>query len=209
MKRCLACDSHFESSIMNYPACGAGPATVDGFCAYAPEYSDGGGGFKAHYFSELAKLEENNFWFRARNKLINWALNTYRPSFCSFLEVGCGTGYVLSGISKEFPHATLYGSEIFSAGLDYSSARLPLVDFMQMDARKIPYFEEFDVVGVFDVLEHIEEDEAVLEQLYIALRPKGVLLITVPQHTWLWSASDEYACHVRCYTATASIKKYN
>lgn len=201
MKRCLACDEHFEASLMNCPACGAVPALVDGFCAYAPEYSHGGGGFKAHYFSELAQLEETNFWFRSRNQLITWALNKYSPNFRSLLEIGCGTGYVLSGISKAFSHATLHGSEIFTAGLEFAAARLPMVDFLQMDARNIPYYEEFDVVGAFDVLEHIEEDETVLEQVCFALRPKGILLITVPQHMWLWSASDEYACHVRRYTA--------
>jgi 2-polyprenyl-3-methyl-5-hydroxy-6-metoxy-1,4-benzoquinol methylase len=71
---------------------------------------------------------------------------------------------------------------------------------MQMDARRVPFVEEFDAIGAFDVLEHIEEDKTVLAQLYGAIKPGGVLLLTVPQHPWLWSASDEYACHVRRYT---------
>jgi SAM-dependent methyltransferase len=72
---------------------------------------------------------------------------------------------------------------------------------MQMDARRIPFQEEFDAIGAFDVLEHIEEDTTVLRQTWQALRPGGVLLVTVAQHSWLWSASDEYACHVRRYAA--------
>ncbi len=71
-----------------------------------------------------------------------------------------------------------------------------------MDARRIPYVDEFDVIGAFDVLEHIPEDEAVLVQLRSALKPGGGLLITVPQHPRLWSSADVYACHVRRYTAS-------
>ena len=63
----------------------------------------------------------------------------------------------------------------------------------------MPFVEEFDAIGAFDVLEHIKEDESVLAQLHSALMPGGVLLLTVPQHPWLWSASDEHACHVRGY----------
>jgi SAM-dependent methyltransferase len=68
-----------------------------------------------------------------------------------------------------------------------------------MDARQVPYVDEFDVIGTFDVLEHIEEDEFVLEQMFQALRPGGGIAITVPQHPWLWSQQDEIACHVRRY----------
>jgi hypothetical protein len=57
------------------------------------------------------------------------------------------------------------------------------------------------VVGVFDVLEHIEDDEGVLGQIYDSLVYGGGVLITVPQHRWLWSTVDEAACHVRRYTA--------
>jgi SAM-dependent methyltransferase len=70
-----------------------------------------------------------------------------------------------------------------------------------MDARHIPHESELDAIGAFDVLEHIEEDEAVLQQIFKALKPGGMVYITVPQHRWLWSAVDEYACHVRRYDA--------
>lgn len=202
MKRCLVCEAHFTSQATDCPACGGRPTFVDGFSAYAPEYSHDGGGFKASYFSELARLEEANFWFRARNRLIVWALQTYCPDARSILEVGCGTGYVLSGIARAFPHACLNGSEIFTAGLGFAAARLPSVKFMQMDARNIPFYEEFDVIGAFDVLEHIEEDGLVLSQMRDALKPGGYMILTVPQHGWLWSAVDEYACHVRRYEST-------
>lgn len=202
MKRCLSCNVCYASSIRNCPNCGFVPALVDGFDSYAPDFAHGGGGFKSNYFFELARLEEANFWFRSRNQLIIWAIENYCPNFQSLLEIGCGTGYVLSGVSKRFPHSTLYGSEIFIAGLGCAYARFPSAKFMQMDARNIPFKEEFDVIGAFDVLEHIEDDECVLAQVHAALKPHGFILITVPQHAWLWSSIDEYACHVRRYTAS-------
>jgi SAM-dependent methyltransferase len=201
MKRCLSCNACYASSIHICPSCDFVPALMDGFDSYAPDFAHDGGGFKSNYFSELARLEETNFWFRSRNQLIIWAIEKYCPNFKSFLEIGCGTGYVLSGVSKRFPHSTLFGSEIFIAGLGFAANRLPSTKFMQMDARNIPFENEFDVVGAFDVIEHIKEDKLVLQNLFQAVKPGGSLLLTVPQHQWLWSAADDYACHERRYLA--------
>lgn len=195
---CSAINSDLKAAC---PKCGFLPKIINGFCAFAPNLANDGGGFKSSYFSKLAQLEETNFWFRSRNHLILWALKKYCDNFSSFLEIGCGTGYVLSGISKQFPRAILQGSEIFIAGLSFAAARLPSVNLMQMDARNIPFGNEFDVIGAFDVLEHIEEDVLVLAQMHAALKPHGFMLLTVPQHTWLWSNVDEHACHVRRYNA--------
>lgn len=200
MKICLKCNEIFSSEGWVCPVCGYEPVRINDIEAHAIEFANGGGGFRSEYFAELARLEGANFWFRARNELILWALRTYKPDAQNFLEVGCGTGFVLSGIAEAHPDMSLSGSEIFLEGLSHAVARVPSAKFMQMDARHIPFADEFDAIGAFDVLEHIEEDETVLAQLYKALKPEGVLLLTVPQHPWLWSTSDEYACHVRRYT---------
>jgi SAM-dependent methyltransferase len=118
----------------------------------------------------------------------------------SFLEIGCGTGFVLNGVRTAFPGVDAAGSELFVEALGYASERLPGVHFMQMDARHIPFRQALDVVGAFDVIEHIEDDEGVLREVHLALRPGGTLLLTVPQHPWLWSDQDDYAHHVRRYT---------
>lgn len=164
-------------------------------------------GFKSHYFKELAELEAGNFWFRSRNKLIIWAIHNHIPDLKSFLEIGCGTGFVITAISKKFPMAKLSGSEYFEEGLEFARQRLPSATFTQMDARCIPINTELDAIGAFDVLEHIEEDEVVLQQVMKALKPGGFLFVTVPQHRWLWSAVDENACHIRRYTSNELHKK--
>ena len=200
MMRCASCDGALEAGNTACPACGFAPAEVDGFAAFAPQFAHAGGGFNASDFAPLAALEEAHFWFRARNELLMWALDRYCAPFRSYLEIGCGTGYVLQGVSRSFPQAELTGSEIFTAGLQFAGRRIPRARLVQMDARRIPFEAEFDVVGAFDVLEHIAEDDAVLAQVWRALRPGGHLLLTVPQHEWLWSAADEHARHQRRYS---------
>jgi SAM-dependent methyltransferase len=150
---------------------------------------------------ELARLEAGNFWFRARNRLIAWAIGRYFPGARSLLEVGCGTGFVLAGIAAAFPAVRLAGSEAASEGLALAATRAPGASLMQMDARHIPFRGEFDVVGGFDVIEHVEDDRAVLAELRAAAVPGGGVLLTVPQHPALWSEYDARAGHVRRYRA--------
>lgn len=172
---------------------------LNGHLAFAPELANENEGFEAEYFQKLFELESDNFWFRSRNQLIVWALKRYFPRAESFLEIGCGTGFVLSGIQKALPRLSLTGSEAFSAGLSLAAQRLPGVELFQMDARRIPFREEFDVVGAFDVLEHIKEDSEVLAQMHQATRKAGGIIVTVPHHPFLWSPVDDYARHVRRY----------
>ncbi len=155
MKRCLACEGRFESDDWTCPRCGYRPALHNEIFQFAEVPLNARTGFKADYFARLAGIEEVNFWFRARNELIQWALCNYFPNAKSFLEVGCGTGFVLAGIHEKFPRTRLAGSEIFADGLVIARSRLPQVEFYQMDAQRIPFECEFDVVGAFDVLEHL------------------------------------------------------
>jgi SAM-dependent methyltransferase len=95
---------------------------------------------------------------------------------------------------------SLAGSELFPEGLPFARRRAPGAELFQMDARAIPFAAEFDVAGAFDVLEHVEEDERVLAELHRSVRPGGGIVLTVPQHPWLWSAMDDLAQHQRRYT---------
>jgi SAM-dependent methyltransferase len=174
---------------------------VEGFLSFAPEESQCSEGFQASHFAKLAAAEAGNFWFRSRNQLIIWAIQRFFPTARNFCEIGCGTGFVLSGVKIACPSLLLCGSEIFSTGLGFAKERLENVELYQMDARRIPFVDEFDVIGAFDVLEHITEDERVLREIYKALKPEGGIILTVPQHQFLWSPTDELACHVRRYEA--------
>jgi len=174
---------------------------VEGFPAFAPEIASDSRGFDAATYHELAQLEARNFWFRSRNRLIAWALKRYFGAARNFLEIGCGTGYVLSGVAEALPALRLSGSEVSSSGLVHAAKRVPQAQLMQMDARNIPFVEEFDVIGAFDVVEHIEDDGQVLRQICRALATNAGVLLTVPQHPFLWSEYDVRAHHVRRYRA--------
>jgi len=117
------------------------------------------------------------------------------------LEIGCGTGFVTQAIANAFPAMKIIGSEYFEEGLMYARNRVPDANFIQLDARVLPFKSRFSVIGAFDVLEHIKEDDLVLENINKALIQGGTLFLTVPQHQWLWSKADVHACHERRYTA--------
>jgi SAM-dependent methyltransferase len=165
------------------------------------------GGFDEESFQHLPEAEEKSFWFRSRNSLIVWALQRYFPRARSMLEVGCGTGFVLAGVRKAFPEMRLVGGELYRAGLAVAAQRVPDAELLELDARDLAFDGEFDVVGAFDVLEHIAEDALALREMHSALRPGGGLLVTVPQHPRLWSAVDEYSQHVRRYTRADLLEK--
>lgn len=179
---------------------------VDGIACYAPEMIGAETGYDPAGHAELARLEADNWWFTSRNQLIIDALTRFFPGARSFLEIGCGTAFVLSGIHAALPGTRLAGTELFLSGLAEAARRLPTAFLAQMDARRIPFRETFSVVGAFDVIEHIETDDEVLQQVRQALEPGGGLMLTVPQHEWLWSLADEQAHHVRRYT-NASLRK--
>ena len=202
MKVCLQCGSAFAHSSWSCPACGFSPVQTGRCVSLIPGGLAKPSGYDVSFFPQLAELEEHNFWFRARTALITWALGSYFPAASKFLEVGCGTGTVLHGVSRAFPAMELFASEPFVEGLAFAQQRVRHATYLQMDGRAIPFAEEFDVIGAFDVLEHIDEDEAVLAQMHRAARKGGGLLLAVPQHQFLWSPQDDAAGHVRRYNAS-------
>lgn len=175
--------------------------------SFAPDLARAEASYPASYHEEIHRLESGHFWFQGRNRLILWAIRRHFPEVRSFLEVGCGTGFVLSAIQKALPKAEIFGGEMFSEGLSFAAARTPGATLLQLDARRIPFRDHFDLIGAFDVIEHIREDELVLSEMCRALRPSGGLLLTVPQHPWLWSPVDDFAGHVRRYRKRELVAK--
>jgi SAM-dependent methyltransferase len=207
-RRCLAC-SAVELVATSEPiwplgwrcaACGHVVEQGQGIPMFAPELADTVSGMDPAGFATLSKYEDDHFWFVARNELIAGLVNKFFPDAHRFLEIGCGNGAVLRAIASLRPWERLVGSELHPSGLTYARQRLPSgVEFVQMDARRIPAVGVFDLTGAFDVIEHIANDEAVLRGLRSATQVGGGVIIAVPQHPWMWSRADDAALHQRRY----------
>ena len=175
MIQCPTCDAVGADDMRRCVSCGFSVEQIEGFDAWAPKLSRASSSefFDPEKFKELAELEHSNFWFQARNELILWALKNYFSEIRSFAEIGCGTGFVLSAVEKALPDAEVIGAELFIKGLKLAAQRCSRAKLIQIDARRIPFRSYFDVIGIFDVLEHIEDDTTVLAQIGRALVPGG------------------------------------
>src|SRR4051794_23065371 len=181
MRACVRCQTTFASPSWTCPHCGFAPEADGGHLRFAPEFG-GEEGFLEESFDHLEAIEDRSFWFRARNELIAATLRTHFPQARSFLEVGCGTGYVAADLRRRFPDLRIAAGDPFDAGVAIALKRIGGDEVFQVDARKLPYEAEFDVAGAFDVLEHIREHDVALAQMCRAVVPGGGVIITVPQH---------------------------
>lgn len=153
------------------------------------------------HFAPLFAVEDRHFWFRARARLIATLVQqivTSLPSGYRVLEVGCGTGQVLRVLEQTCTRGIVMGMDLFIEGLRFARRRVN-VPLIQSDIHASPFTVGFEVIGLFDVLEHLPDDRAVLRDLHAMLSPGGVLILTVPAHQSLWSYFDEAAHHCRRY----------
>lgn len=163
------------------------------------------GGYDARFAPLLAAAEDRHFWFVARNQVIAALVEGIEPALSSgyrVLEIGCGTGNTLRVLERLCPRGFVAGMDFQREGLTHARRRVrcPL---LQGDMRAVPFRSNvrFDVVGMFDVLEHLDDDRGALTAVRDLLRPDGVLLLTVPAAPELWSRFDVAAGHCRRYRA--------
>ncbi len=168
--------------------------------SFAPDLARTGAGFDPSVYDRLVSQEPKHYWFEPRNRLLTGLADWFFPNAKRYLEVGCGTGFVLDAVARSRPWISVTGSELHPEGLAHARRRLGnRASFVQMDARCIPARDAFDLVGAYDVIEHIEEDEAVMAGVRDSLTPGGGFIVAVPQHPALWSVADEIGKHVRRY----------
>ena len=161
-------------------------------------------GFEPDLFENLYDVEDQFFWSVTRKRMIatlTTQITAHLPNGHYVLEVGCGTGNVLRALKGACPQGVVVGMDLFLEGLRYARRRTscPLV---QGDIGDLPFRPGFDVVGIFDVLEHLSDDVQALLNLRHLLSAGGRLILTVPAHQKLWSYYDEAMQHCRRYELT-------
>ena len=157
--------------------------------------------YEPEFFASLFAIEDRHFWFRARNRVIGALVRDLTANLAPgyrVLEVGCGTGAVLATLEKTCDQGTVIGMDLFEEGLGFARQRTSC-QLVQGDIHNPPFEEKFDIVGLFDVLEHLPDDRRVLNDLAHLLAPGGALMLTVPANPSLWSYFDEAGHHQRRY----------
>jgi ubiquinone/menaquinone biosynthesis C-methylase UbiE len=157
--------------------------------------------FDPLYFEPLFHLEDHHFWFKVRNLIIRSLVHKEVASLQSgyrLLEIGCGTGNVLRNLENECQNGVVIGMDLFHRGLLFAQKRVNC-GLVQADLNQPPFSIPLDVIGLFDVLEHIQDDQAVLNRLFSLVGPGGKLIITVPAQQKLTSYFDMASRHVRRY----------
>ncbi|EHQ35444.1 class I SAM-dependent methyltransferase [Methanoplanus limicola] len=147
----------------------------------------------------MYSAESKNFWFRVRNYIIGETLLKHVPVNSNIIEVGSGTGFV-SKYLKEIGYITNCG-ELFSEGLKYCQIRNSGYKYWEFNLCEPVFKEEFDAYCAFDVLEHIDDDTTAIQNIYLGLKKKGKVFLTVPACKKLWSDADSGAGHKRRYSA--------
>lgn len=152
--------------------------------------------FDPSFFRQLKEAEETYFWFHVRRKWIYDRIRRCVTPPANVLEVGCGTGNVSSFLAHKGYDVT--GCEYYEEAL---ALGWPGFRKVHGDASKLPFEDgSFDVVGLFDVIEHIEDDTGPLKEAFRVLKQGGIVVVTVPAREELWSPVDEHAFHKRRYT---------
>ena len=157
-------------------------------------------GFDPHYFPLLSQVEKEHFWFVVRREVILDALKRTVPDLRSrpLFDIGCGSGGLLAFLSEAgVPVAG--ACDAYLEGLQLARERIDLPFFLVDEGRLPPLGPGQPMIGMFDVLEHIDDDQGTLDWVASVLEPGGALVLTVPAHPFLFDETDEIAHHRRRY----------
>jgi SAM-dependent methyltransferase len=156
----------------------------------------------------ISEIEAHSHWFNARNNIIAKTLEKY-PFRGDFLDLGGGNGYQLSWLEEYYFRPRDISSAMVEpgeTGCDHAIRRGVKKVFC-CTHREFP-FDAFQIggIGLFDVLEHIEEDENFLKELAEKLPFGARIYITVPALKWLWSEEDRLSGHFRRFDKIEQVR---
>lgn len=142
------------------------------------------------------ELEGEHWWFQGRKDLVLSLLERYCP--CAeprILDVGCGTGGMLTEYAS---HGPSLGLDSAPEAAHFCGRRA--LSMVLGSGTHLPFGDcSMDVVSALDVIEHVDDDRAILREMRRVCSPRGLLLLTVPAFQFLWSSHDDLNHHKRRY----------
>ena len=154
-------------------------------------------------YEQMEQLDQRHWWYVARREVIAALIrrNVRPPANASVLEIGCGTGHNLAMLA-EFGHVDALELDDEARAVAEKRLGRKVMSAPLPELSGVPQ-KHYDLIGAFDVVEHIEDDAAALSSIAQRLKPGGKLVVTVPAHQWMWSAHDVVNHHKRRYSKRA------
>lgn len=148
---------------------------------------------------EYMQIEQDSFWFDHRNNVIAEGVKKHNQGKL-FVDIGGGNGFVSKRLQDEgIDVVLLEPGEVGT--LNAKKRGLKNIICSTLEDAKF-HQDSLDSVGIFDVVEHIENEISFLKQINYFLNADGLIYITVPAFKFLWSKEDNDAGHFRRYTLT-------
>lgn len=144
-----------------------------------------------------AAVEDDSWWFQHRNRVLTEVMRRFPPA-APLYDIGGGNGVVALALHAAGIRTVVV--EPGAAGARRAGERGLEAICATLEGAGLPA-GSVGSIGMFDVVEHIEDPVRFLLHAYDALRPTGRIYVTVPAYAALWSAEDVYAHHFRRYTA--------
>lgn len=154
---------------------------------------------KAAEYERMYRYEDHYWWFVSRRELVvSLVRQLSLPPHPVIVDVGCGTGATAAEMQK---YGMVLGIDISPLALAWSQER-GLRNLLLAAAERLPISRgSVDVIIATDILEHLDDDVAVLKEFYRTLKPGGYVVVTVPAYSILWSEHDLALMHRRRYVA--------
>ena len=152
------------------------------------------------------QIEDGSFWFHHRNRCILASVRAFPPAGPIF-DIGGGNGFVSQGLQSAGWDAVVLEPGV-SGAMNAHRRGLANVICSTLEDAQFPT-HSLPAIGIFDVLEHVEDDLQFLQNLRELLLSDGRVYITVPTYRWLWSSDDNFAGHFRRYTLSSLVSVVN
>jgi SAM-dependent methyltransferase len=155
---------------------------------------------QSEQFQLHADIEERHWWFVGRRRILTSLIEAVLPPSrnATIVDVGCGTGANLAGLANRYD---CVGIDSSSHAIRLARIRFPKIRFLHgLAPRDLDgVMDRARLVLLTDVLEHVDDDFALLSELLASARSGTYFLLTVPADLTLWSEHDTSFGHYRRY----------